>query len=322
MKDKSPILAVLLLGLAVFLSVSYRPRSQEDLSFLEVKPDSFVPDYTVPIPPPPAPAAPSAPATPSIKEPIPPVATHAVPTETHAVPEVPHAIPAEPAVIPEHPEKLPIFSSGSTVSKCVALTFDDGPHPIYTPKVLDELRARNIKATFFVLGDRVKRYPWVLRQIVAEGHEVGNHSYSHPLLLKMSNEMIEHEIVETQNQICEAIGYETHLFRPPYGAFRPDTRALFRAHNLNIILWSVDPQDWKVHDSLKISNRVTAQSHNGSIILCHDIHKTTLQALPEILDTLIAEGYEFKTVSQLCGLPPLQIVTTARAEPAPLTPTP
>jgi peptidoglycan/xylan/chitin deacetylase (PgdA/CDA1 family) len=213
--------------------------------------------------------------------------------------------------LPGQEAPVPSFSSGPGDQKQVALTFDDGPHPTITPLVLDELRARGVKATFFVIGDRVKAYPWVLRQIVAEGHEIGNHTYSHRLLTAMSTDLIRREVGETQAAIRNAIGYETRLFRPPYGAFRPSANAVFREYGLNVIRWSVDPRDWRNRDAALISTRVTQQSRNGAIILCHDIHRATLQALPAILDTLAAEGYAFKTVSELCGLPPLQVITAS-----------
>jgi len=218
-------------------------------------------------------------------------------------------VPFPPLLIPkqsveETESPVHVIRSGSSTSKIVALTFDDGPHRTITPKVLEQLRQRNIKATFFVLGDRVKHHPEILRQIAAEGHEIGNHTYSHRILKFMTNELIDREITETQNEIKSAIGCEPRLFRPPYGSFRPDSRDVFRQHNLSVILWSVDPRDWRVRDEELLYQAVTSQTQNGSIILCHDIYNSTLQALPRILDTLLAEGYQFTTVSELCGLTP------------------
>lgn len=219
------------------------------------------------------------------------------------------AIPLQDSMKSTMETDLRVVSSGPTTLKQVALTFDDGPHRTITPKILDILREHQVKATFFVLGERVKLYPWILRQIVAEGHEIGNHSYSHRFLTAMSNETIGREIFETQNAIKNAIGYETPLFRPPYGAFRHDTRAIFHEYGLSIVLWSVDTKDWRVRNPDKILHSVISQARNGSIILCHDIHEVTLEALPQILTTLKAEGYTFMTVSQLCGLPTLRLAT-------------
>ena len=212
---------------------------------------------------------------------------------------------APDAASPKHESStsVQVFRSVTSTNKEIAITFDDGPHPTFTFKVLDELRARNIKATFFVLGNRVKQYPWIVQQIANEGHEIGNHTYSHRLLTAMPSEVIEREITETQNLIKQATGHEPSLFRPPFGAFRPSAKEIFQKHNLSVILWSVDPRDWKVHDEDRIYRSVTNHVRSGSIVLCHDIHLATLHALPRILDTLLAEGYQFTTVSQLCGLP-------------------
>ncbi len=236
------------------------------------------------------------------------------------VPSPPLSIPKQPAEnTPSGPTEtespVPVFRSGPSTSKIVALTFDDGPHRTITPKVLEQLRQRNIKATFFVLGDCVKRHPAILRQIAAEGHEIGNHTYSHRILKFMTNDLIDREITETQNQIKAAIGCEPCLFRPPYGSFRPDSREIFHQHNLSVILWSVDPRDWRIRDEERIFQAVTTQTQNGSIILCHDIYNSTLQALPRILDALLAEGYQFTTVSELCGLTPMKLATAPSPKP-------
>jgi peptidoglycan-N-acetylglucosamine deacetylase len=227
-------------------------------------------------------------------------------------PTIPQSVPAQPIDpgIEKNEWPVQIVNSGSPNSKQIALTFDDGPHPKYTLKVLDDLRERKIKATFFVLGNRVKQYPWVVRQTIAEGHEIGNHTFDHRFLTAMSNDLIEKEILDTQREIKTATGYETRLFRPPYGAFRQSARQIFHNLNLIIVLWSVDPQDWKIRNSEKINNFVSKKTQNGSIILCHDIHPSTISALPTLLDHLLDEGYEFVTVSQLCQLPPMQIVVS------------
>ncbi len=226
-----------------------------------------------------------------------------------SVPAVPVEVP--PSKPPEEEAAVQVISSGPTTFKQIALTFDDGPKPKYTLKILDILRERNVKATFFVLGECVRLHGWILRQIVAEGHEIGNHTYSH-LVLKSKNtteEMIEDEITRTQNEIKNSIGYETFLFRPPYGAFRPQTKSIFHEHHFAVILWSIDTQDWRSKNSDQIFHAIVDHVRNGSIILCHDIQKATMEALPKILDALLDEGYEFTTVSQLCGLPPLKLVS-------------
>ena len=294
----------LILGFAAALALLYTPAPSH-ASIPEISPS-----VTQALPPAPEAALSSLP-------PPQPVAQVSVPPKEEPA-GTPPAVPAgEVGRLPGLEAPVPSFSSGPSDQKQVALTFDDGPHPTITPLVLDELRSRGVKATFFVIGDRVKAYPWVLRQIVAEGHEIGNHTYSHRLLTAMSTDLIRREIGETQVAIRNAIGYETRLFRPPYGAFRPSANAILREYGLNVIRWSVDPRDWRNRDALLISNHVTHQSKNGAIILCHDIHRATLQALPAILDTLIAEGYAFKTVGELCGLPPSQVITASHMPTAP-----
>jgi peptidoglycan-N-acetylglucosamine deacetylase len=195
------------------------------------------------------------------------------------------------------------ISSGLSSDKRIALTFDDGPHPVITLKVLDQLRSRNIKATFFVLGERVKLYPEVLQKTFADGHEIGNHTYSHRRLQTSSNEAIESDIRTAQNIIKETIGFEPNLFRPPYGALNPESKRILELHHLQTILWSVDPEDWKFRNEDLIYRFVVQHVRGGSIVLFHDIHPVILDALPRILDTLAAEGYQFTTVSDLCGIP-------------------
>jgi peptidoglycan/xylan/chitin deacetylase (PgdA/CDA1 family) len=196
-------------------------------------------------------------------------------------------------------EATPIIYSGSDEIKEVALTFDDGPHPVLTLQLLEILKRYHVRATFFVLGERVKLYPWTLQKIAEEGHEIGNHSYSHPSLDRLSNEQIENEISRTQEIIKNTIGIEPSLFRPPYGAYHHNASEICGEHQLKIVLWSVDPQDWLYRDENHVYEYVTHHVKNGSIILCHDIHSTTVYAIPQIIESLLEQGYEFKTVSEI-----------------------
>ncbi len=254
------------------------------------------------------------PTTPSLKTSTVTQTNATLPPPLLPVPKTVPAIPVKefPTAALENEPHVQVVNVGPTTAKQVALTFDDGPHPIITLKVLDILREYNAKATFFVIGSRAKRYPWILRQIVAEGHEIGNHTYTHLMMTAetSTDEVIDREITQTQNEIKNAIGYETFLFRPPYGTYRAETKSVFRDHNLNIVLWSVDSNDWRAKEHDRIFQTVTNHIHNGSIILCHDIHKAILDSLPHILDTLKAEGYEFTTISHLCSLPAMRLVKT------------
>jgi peptidoglycan/xylan/chitin deacetylase (PgdA/CDA1 family) len=183
------------------------------------------------------------------------------------------------------------------------MTFDDGPSAENTPRLLEILKQRNIKATFFLIGQNAAANPDIVRRILAEGHEVGNHSWTHPQLSKLSDDRVRVEITKTQDAIKDASGYSPTLLRPPYGAITPRQREwIANQFGLNIILWSVDPFDWKRPGVSVITQRILSQVRPGAIILSHDIHKQTVDAMPATLDALIAKGYKFVTVSQLIAM--------------------
>jgi peptidoglycan/xylan/chitin deacetylase (PgdA/CDA1 family) len=185
----------------------------------------------------------------------------------------------------------------------IAMTFDDGPSAENTPRLLEMLKQRNIKATFFLIGQNVASNPDLVRRILAEGHEIGNHSWTHPQLSKLSDDRVTAEITQTQDAIKDASGFTPTLLRPPYGAITPRQREWIESRfGLNIILWSVDPFDWKRPGASVITQRILSQTRPGAIILSHDIHKQTVDAMPATLDALIAKGYKFATVSQLIAM--------------------
>ena len=185
----------------------------------------------------------------------------------------------------------------------IAMTFDDGPSAENTPRLLEMLKQRNIKATFFLIGQNVASNPDLVRRILAEGHEIGNHSWTHPQLSKLSDDRVTAEITQTQDAIKGASGFTPTLLRPPYGAITPRQREWIESRfGLNIILWSVDPFDWKRPGASVITQRILSQTRPGAIILSHDIHKQTVDAMPATLDALIAKGYKFATVSQLIAM--------------------
>lgn len=186
----------------------------------------------------------------------------------------------------------------------VALTFDDGPHPTLTPQLLDLLNQRGIKATFYLIGSRVRRWPGIVQRIAGEGHEIGNHSWSHPYLSQRSTESVFREIDSTNQVIYDATGLTPVTFRPPYGAFtRGQRQMLHDNRHMPTVLWSVDPQDWRRPGSSVVASRIVNQSRSGSIILSHDIHAGTVAAMPSTIDGLHARGYQFATMSQLLGWP-------------------
>jgi len=201
------------------------------------------------------------------------------------------------------PAKAATYAQVRVDQPYIAMTFDDGPSAENTPRLLEILKQRNIKATFFLIGQNAAANPDIVRRILAEGHEVGNHSWTHPQLSKLSDDRVTAEITKTQAAIKDASGYAPTLLRPPYGAITPRQREwIANQFGLNIILWSVDPFDWKRPGASVITQRILSQVRPGSIVLSHDIHKQTVDAMPATLDALIAKGYKFVTVSQLIAM--------------------
>jgi peptidoglycan-N-acetylglucosamine deacetylase len=185
----------------------------------------------------------------------------------------------------------------------IAMTFDDGPSPETTPRLLDILKQRNIKVTFFMIGQNAERNPEIVKRILAEGHEIGNHSWTHPQLSKLSDQRVTDEITKTQDAIKNASGYTPVLLRPPYGAITSRQKDwIEKQFGLSIIMWSVDPFDWKRPGASVIEQRILAGARPGSIILSHDIHKQTVDAMPATLDALAQKGFKFVTVSQLIAM--------------------
>lgn len=184
----------------------------------------------------------------------------------------------------------------------LAMTFDDGPHPVNTPRLLDMLKSRKIKATFYCIGWRVNKWPQIVQRIMAEGHEVGNHTYKHPFLTKLGPRGVLYEMDSTTSAIHKATGRLPLTMRPPYGAFSAKQRTMLHdARALPTILWSVDPADWRRPGASVVASRIVKNAHPGAIILSHDIHKPTIDAMPAAFDALLAKGYQFKTVSEMLG---------------------
>ncbi|WP_051946277.1 polysaccharide deacetylase family protein [Verrucomicrobium sp. BvORR106] len=195
------------------------------------------------------------------------------------------------------------YSSVPMTQPYIAITFDDGPHATNTPRLLDILAERNIKATFFVVGRNVREYPAILRRIIAEGHEVGNHSWSHMALSTLTPDKVRQELGKTHDAVLQAAGYQMRLMRPPYGATNLRVKQIcFQEFHYPSIIWTVDPLDWKQPGSSVVAQHIVAGTRSGAIILAHDIHAATIDAMPDTLDTLLAKGYHFVTVSQLLNL--------------------
>ena len=195
------------------------------------------------------------------------------------------------------------YSSVNTDAPYVALTFDDGPDAKNTPRLLDMLAKRNIKATFFVLGERIEMHPELLKREKAEGHEIGNHSWNHPNLAKMSEEGVRGQLQRTHDLILKSSGSKTTLMRPPYGSITERQKKwVADAMGYKVILWAVDPLDWRKPGPAVVARRILSATRPGSIVLMHDIHTQSVDAVPQILDGLTAKGFKFVTVSQLLAM--------------------
>ncbi len=195
------------------------------------------------------------------------------------------------------------WSSVKVDGPYIAMTFDDGPNPKNTPKLLDLLAAKHIKATFFVVGECATDYPAIMKRIVAEGHEIGNHSWDHPNFGKSSDDKIRSQVQRTNDIILAETGIKPTLLRPPYGSMTPKQRQwVHDEFGYDIILWNVDPNDWKEPGVNVVAQRIISGTRPGSIILSHDIHAPTIEAMPMVFDALLAKGYKFVTVSELIAM--------------------
>jgi peptidoglycan/xylan/chitin deacetylase (PgdA/CDA1 family) len=187
--------------------------------------------------------------------------------------------------------------------KVIALTFDDGPHPENTPRLLDILKKNDVVATFFMVGTNAEEYPDIVKRVYDEGHEIGTHSWNHAKLTDLTlDEVMVDQYGRANDAIEAATGLRALIDRPPYGAMTED---LAEQIGREQILWSVDPEDWKYKDADTVYDHVVNGSSNGgyvkdgAIILSHDIHSTTIDAYERIIPALKAEGYKFVTVTQM-----------------------
>ncbi len=197
----------------------------------------------------------------------------------------------------------------NTPAKIVALTFDDGPSSKWTPQILEELKKQKVKATFFLLGKHVQAYPQVARMIVAQGCEVGNHTFSHQLIMNLSPEKIQKEIKSTEKAIQDATGVTPVLFRPPKGWVTDKDRKIIKQLGYETILWTLNSKDWVTFDEKYIVKFILERIRPGDIILFHDsggIFSTeggdrdeTIQSVCQLVEKLKVRGYVVTTVSEL-----------------------
>lgn len=180
--------------------------------------------------------------------------------------------------------------------KKVALTFDDGPSPVWTKKLLEGLKQRNVKATFFVTGANVEAYPELVKKMKEDGHLIGNHSYSHIQLTAVHHDKAIEEINKTNEAIYNCIGEYPEFIRPPFGSM---TKAMEKEVDMMLVLWNIDPLDWCKSSASRITRSVVKDVEDHGIILLHDQYESSVQAALQIIDTLQAQGYEFVTVDEI-----------------------
>ena len=180
--------------------------------------------------------------------------------------------------------------------KMVALTFDDGPHPVYTERLLDGLKKRNVKATFFLIGKSADKYPELVKRMAEEGHLIGNHTMDHVQLNHKTYEEAIEQIRQSNQIISQITGQTPQYIRPPFGEW---SKELQEEVDMTAVLWDVDPVDWKVKNTEIVVKRILKNARDGDIILLHDVYGTSVDAALEIVDQMQAEGYEFVTVDEI-----------------------
>lgn len=195
-----------------------------------------------------------------------------------------------------------IYSSGNGNEMRVALTFDDGPHPQHTARILDILKKESVKATFFVVGENVQYYPDMFDRIIAEGHEVGNHTNHHTFLTGLGRDEVSKAIDGCDDAIYHHDEYSARLLRPPGGNYDTNVLQFCALRDYTVVLWSIDTRDWAGTSAFEIEKNVLENINDGDIILMHDYVSRkahTEEALEHIIPKLKALGYRFVTVSEL-----------------------
>ncbi len=200
---------------------------------------------------------------------------------------------------------VPIYRHKQNTQKKIALTFDDGPHPRYTREILDILDEYDVKATFFIVGENAERYPETVCEVLKRGHELGNHTYTHPHLTHENCSDLMEEIKRCESTLYCFDEYRTKYFRPPEGLVDADVRTASCALDYTVILWNIDTRDWAHTPPKTIAKNVLSHVQSGDIILMHDFighDSPTPEALKLILPELLAQGYTFVRISELIGI--------------------
>jgi peptidoglycan/xylan/chitin deacetylase (PgdA/CDA1 family) len=200
--------------------------------------------------------------------------------------------------------RVPFLHQGPADSSRIALTFDDGPVPGVTERILDALRAHDLRATFFMIGENVAAAPELARRVLQEGHELGHHTYTHRKLTDLPDAEVEAELDRTGAIFQDVLGQRAKWFRPPFGALRQDQAARVDKRGMRIAMWNVDSEDWRGGAGAEVTERVVTHLHPGAILLCHDVPVTA-----ESLGTTLARlhetpRYQLGTLSDLVRIPP------------------
>lgn len=205
--------------------------------------------------------------------------------------------------------QVDLIRNGPRELKYIALTFDDGPDPVYTPLILDILKEKDVKATFFLIGDHVSKYPSIVERMHSEGHSIGNHTNSHRSLVPLSKAATYGEVMLAEEIIESITGEKPTLFRPPRGMYSKYARELLKEKRYTIALWDVSSQDWEETRHTDIVNNIMRRVQPGSILLFHDSgnivttsggdRSNTVRALPIVIDRLLEQGYGFITVDEM-----------------------
>jgi peptidoglycan-N-acetylglucosamine deacetylase len=205
-----------------------------------------------------------------------------------------------------HPGRAVLYRKAKVTGAYISITFDDGPHAALTPRLLNILGDHGVHATFFLEGKKVKTFPKIVERICNDGHAIGNHTFTHPDLTSLPDEVVLEEITRTQGAIADAARFTPWLFRPPYGDLTERQRELVeRKLALKAIGWSVDPEDWNDPGPAVVTDRIlhgwakSPGAFHGAIILCHDTHAGTVEAMPKTLADLKGQGYRFLTIDEL-----------------------
>lgn len=201
--------------------------------------------------------------------------------------------------------EVKVYRSVVTEKKQIALTFDDGPHPILTERILKILAQYGVSATFFMVGENVINYPEAAKQVILAGHEVGNHTFTHPHIANLNEKAIFDEIGKCEDALEELCEYRPHILRTPQGALTPSLERCLLDDDYILVLWSLDTRDWDNKSTACIVQTVLDNVKSGDIILMHDFighNSKTPEALEKIIPVLLSQGYEFVTVSELLGV--------------------